>query len=128
MIHDARIVRIGGSHDDPAIRSWLGDSVGWWDGDTLVIETQNFRDETGLLVGSRNQKITERLMALDGNQLQYEFTVEDPSVWTGTWTGDYLWPKTDQKVYEYACHEGNYSLGGIMRGARLLEQEHASKK
>ena len=126
MIHDARVVRLGADHDDPAIRSWLGDSVGWWDGDTLVIETRNFRRETGLLGASENLKVTERLMALDGNQLQYEFTVEDPSIWTAQWSGDYLWPKTDQKIYEYACHEGNYSLGGILRGARLLEQEHSS--
>ena len=67
--------------------------------------------------------LTERLAPLDGNRLVYGFTVTDPSTWTASWTGDYVWPRTDDKMYEYACHEGNYSFGGIMRGARALEAE-----
>jgi hypothetical protein len=123
MIHDARIVRIDSEHDDEEVRSWLGDSIGWWEGDTLVIETTNFRDETGLLGGTRNLKVTERLTPLDGDHLQYGFTVDDPTVWTASWSGDFVWPKTDELMYEYACHEGNYAMEGIMRGARLLEEQ-----
>ncbi len=127
MIHDARIVRIDSAHVSEEIRKWLGDSIGWWEGDTLVIETTNFRDQTGLLGASRNLKVTERLSALDGGNVQYSFTVDDPTVWTSTWSGDYVWAKSDQHVYEYACHEGNYALGAIMKGARLLEEGGGSE-
>ena len=127
MIHDARIVRMDSEHVSKEIRKWLGDSIGWWEGDTLVIETTNFRDQTGLVGATRNLKVTERLVALDGDHLQYSFTVDDPTVWTSTWSGDYVWAKSDERVYEYACHEGNYALGAIMKGARLLEEEAGSK-
>ncbi len=127
MIHDARIVRIDSEHVSGGIRKWLGDSIGWWEGDTLVIETTNFRDQTGLQGASRNLKVTERLTALDGDHLQYSFTVDDPTVWTSTWSGDYVWAKSAEHVYEYACHEGNYALGAIMKGARLLEAEAGAK-
>ncbi len=127
MIHDARIVRIDSEHVSEEIRNWLGDSIGWWEGDTLVIETTNFRDQTGLLGASRNLKVTERLMALDGGHLQYSFTVDDPTVWTSPWSGDYVWVKSGERVYEYACHEGNYALSAVMKGARLLEGEAGSK-
>ncbi len=127
MIHDARVIRIDSEHNPDDMRSWLGDSIARWDGDTLVIETQNFRDETGLVAASRNMKLTERLSALDGNRLHYEFTVDDPSVFKSTFTGDYVWPRSSDKIYEYACHEGNHSMGGIMRGARLLEAEAEGK-
>ncbi|MCZ6658959.1 MAG: hypothetical protein O7C67_16845, partial [Gammaproteobacteria bacterium] len=127
MIHDARIVRIDSAHVSEEIRKWLGDSIGWWEGDTLVIETTNFREQTGLLVASRNLTVTARLRALDGGHLQYSFTVDDPTVWTSPWSGDYVWVKSGERVYEYACHEGNYALGAVMKGARLLEGEAGSK-
>ena len=127
MIHDARIVRMDSEHVSKEIRKWLGDSIGWWEGDTLVIETTNFRDQTGLVGATRNLKVTERLVALDGDHLQYSFTVDDPTAWTSTWSGDYVWAKSDERVYEYACHEGNYALAAIMKGARLLEEEAGSK-
>ncbi len=123
MIHDARIVRLDQTHGDEGFEHWLGESVGRWDGDTLIIETIHFRDNTGLVGASRNLKVTERLTPLDGDHLHYEFTVDDPTVWTKTWSGDYVWPRSDDKMYEYACHEGNHAMGGIMRGARLLESE-----
>jgi hypothetical protein len=101
----------------------MGDSIGRWDGDTLIVETTNFRNETGLDGASRTLKVIERFTPLDGDHAVYEFTVDDPGVWSAPWTGDYVWPKTDKKMYEYACHEGNYSLHGIMKGARMLEAD-----
>ena len=126
MIHDARVVRIGGQHLPSNIRKWLGDSIGHWDGDTLVIETTNFTDKTRFHGASENLKITERLSRLDANKLLYHFTVEDPHTWAKPWTGEYTWATTGEKMYEYACHENNYSMGGILRGARLQEAEKAA--
>ena len=124
MNHDARVVRIGGEHDPPEVRKWLGDSVGHWEGDTLVVSTKNFRDEIGFFMGTRDMHVTERFTRVDEDTLLYSFTVDDPSTFTRPFTGEYPWPAVDERVYEYACHEGNYSLGGIMRGARLLEEEY----
>ena len=121
--HDARVIRLDSKHDDSGVRKWLGDSIGWWEGDTLVVSTKNFRDRPGLGGASRDLHVTERFSRLDEDTLHYEFTVDDPATWTQPWKGDYLWPETTNKVYEYACHEGNYAMGAIMRGARLLEEE-----
>ena len=123
MNHDARVIRLNSEHDDPSVRKWLGDSVGWWEGDTLVVSTKHFGDRPGLSSASRDLHVTERFTRLDADTLHYEFTVEDPSTWSQPWKGDYVWPQTSNKVYEYACHEGNYAMGNIMRGARLLEAE-----
>ena len=123
MVHDARIVRIGGEHAPPDVRKWMGDSVGRWEGDTLVVDTTNFRDQTGLSGGTENLHVVERFQRLDADTLLYSFTVEDPAVWEEPWSGEYPWPATDGNVYEYACHEANYALGNIMRGARLLEAD-----
>jgi len=123
MNHDARVIRLNSEHDDPGVRKWLGDSIGWWEGDTLVVSTKNFGDRPGLGSASRDLHVTERFTRLDADTLHYEFTVDDPSTWTQPWKGDYVWPQTTNKVYEYACHEGNYAMGNIMRGARLLEAE-----
>ena len=123
MVHDARIVRMNQTHVAPEIRSWLGDAVGHWQGDTLVVDTTNFTDTPGLGGASRNLHVVERFTRIDARTLRYQFTVDDPTVWTQPWSGEYVWPATDTRVYEYACHEANYSLGGILRGARLLEAE-----
>ena len=123
MNHDARIVRMNAEHDPPEIRKWLGDSIGHWEGDTLVVETTNFRDRPSFRQGSRNMKVTERFSRMDADTLLYNFTVEDPTVWSAPFTGEYAWPRSDNKVFEYACHEANYALEGIMHGARLLEAE-----
>ena len=123
MVHDARVVRMNAEHDPPHIKKWLGDSIGWWEGDTLVVETTNFRDTPAFSQGSENMKVTERFRLESADSLIYTFTVEDPTVWTAPFTGEYSWPRTDNKVFEYACHEANYSFEGIMRGARLLEAE-----
>ncbi len=123
MVHEARIIRMNDEHASPEIRSWLGDSVGHWEGDTLVVDTTNFTDSPALSGASRNLHVVERFTRLDNDTLLYSFTVEDPTVWTAPWTGEYIWPASDDKVYEYACHEANYALEGIMKGARLLEAE-----
>ena len=142
MIHDARIIRIikeghaedgraeraGAEHDPPEVRKWLGDSVGHWEGDTLVVETVHFRDSPSFSQGSRNMKVTERFSRIDGETLLYEFTVDDPTIWTRPWSGRLPWPAVEDRVYEYACHEGNYSFGGILRGARQLEREAREAK
>ncbi len=123
MNHDARIVRLNDEHPPDEIQTWLGDSIGWWDGDTLVVQSRNFRPSVQGRGGSENMTVTERFTRQPDGNLLYRFTVHDPTVWTAKWTGEYVWKATDERVYEYACHEGNYALGGILRGARLLEKE-----
>ncbi|MBQ02084.1 MAG: hypothetical protein CL477_15545 [Acidobacteria bacterium] len=123
MVHDARIIRMNREHLPSEIRTWLGDSVGYWEGDTLVVDTTNFNDTPSLGGASRNLHVVERFSRIDADTLLYHFTVEDPTVWTAPWSGEYIWPASDSKVYEYACHEANYSFGGILRGARILEQD-----
>lgn len=127
MVHDARIIRMNSEHLPDDVRRWMGDSIGWWEGDTLVVETTNFNDRPAQIPGSRNMRVEERFKMVDGDTLLYNFTVEDPTVWQDKWSGEYPWPKTDSKLYEYACHEGNYSMGNILRGARRMEREYLEK-
>ena len=128
MVHDARIVRMNAQHLPPNIRRWMGDSVGHWEGDTLVIDTTNFTDKTRFRGSTENLHVVERLTRLDANSLLYRFTVEDPNTWDRPWTGEMAWPATTQPMYEYACHEGNYALGDVLRGARRQEAEEAGAK
>ncbi len=124
MVHDARIVRLNAEHAPADETKWLGDSIGWWEGDTLVIDTTNFRPGAGgFRGGSENLHVVERLSRTEDGHVLYNFTMEDDTVWTSPWTGEYLWKASEGKLYEYACHEGNYALGNIMRGARILEQD-----
>ena len=127
MVHDARVIRLNSEHRADHIRTWLGDSVGHWEGDTLVVETTNFTKQPALYGADENLQVTERFTRLDDDTLSYSFVVTDPTIWSEPWGGEYPWPETDDKVYEYACHEGNYSFGNIMRGARLLEDEVISQ-
>ena len=122
MNHDARIIRMNAEHAPSDIRKWLGDSVGRWEGDTLVVDTTNFREQSGFSMASKDLHVVERFSRVDKNTLLYQFTVDDPT-WTEPWSGEYPWPASEDKVYEYACHEGNYALGGILRGARVLEKD-----
>jgi hypothetical protein len=128
MNHDARIVRMNAKHEPQDIRRWLGDSVGHWEGATLVVDTTNFTDQPGLGSGTKNLHVVERFSRIDGKTLRYKFTVEDPTVWQTPWSGEFVWNATDQRIYEYACHEGNYSFTNILKGARLMEAEALSKK
>jgi hypothetical protein len=127
MVHDARVVRMNATHLPPTMRSWLGDSIGRWDGDTLVVDTTNFTDKTRFRGSSEQLHVVERFTRVDARTLRYQFTIEDPTTWTRPWTAEYTWPLTNQSIYEYACHEGNYALGNILRGARLKEADEAKK-
>ena len=128
MVHDARIVRMNAQHLPQNLRRWMGDSVGHWEGDTLVIDTTNFNDQTRYRGSTENLHVVERLTRVDDKTLLYRFTVEDPDTWDRPWTGEYAWPATNKPIYEYACHEGNYALGDILRGARKQEAEEAARK
>ena len=128
MNHDARIVRMNQPHLPATVRKWMGDSVGRWEGDTLVIDTTNFTENPGLFMASDALHVVEKFKRLDSGTLLYEFTVDDPKTWSKPWSGQYPWPASENRVFEYACHEGNYALGNIMRGARLLEKEAIAAK
>jgi hypothetical protein len=128
MVHDARVVRLNAQHLPPTIRKWMGDSIGHFEGDTLVVDTTNFTSKTQFRGSGDQLHVVERFTRADPKTLLYRFTVDDPETWDRSWTGEYPWRATDEKLYEYACHEGNYSLGGMLRGARQKEAEDAAKK
>jgi len=124
MVHDARIIRIDSEHGPAVNKKWLGDSIGYWDGDVLVVETKHFNDINGLPGADENLHVIERFSRMENGDLYYDFTVNNDTAWTAPFSGRYAWQsKPDAKLYEYACHEGNYAMGGILRGARLLESE-----
>ncbi len=130
MVHDTRIVRIGGQHLPAKVRQWFGDSVGRWEGDTLVIETTNFHRDHGYRNSWENLKVIERLSRKDATTLSYRFTVEDPSTFSAPFSGEleFTAMAPGEQVYEYACHEANYGLEGVLSGARSQEREAAKKK
>ena len=129
MVHTARIVPMDGRpHGN--IRQWVGDSRGHWEGDTLVVDTTNFYFETSFSGSNPNLHLIERFTRADADTLLYEFTVDDPTTWTRPWTAQIPMTKNDQPMYEYACHEGNYGMFGILGGARADDKaaEQAAKK
>jgi hypothetical protein len=128
MVHDARVVRIGGQHLPSNVRLWMGDSIGHYEGDTLVVETTNFNRGQNFRGASENLKVTERFTRAAPNQLVYQFTVEDPTTFNQPFTGELNMNATPDNLYEYACHEGNYALPGILAGARQEESDAAAKK
>jgi hypothetical protein len=128
MVHDARIIRMNAQHLPKNIRLWMGDSVGHWEGATLVVDTTNFTDKTRFRGSTENLHVVERFSRIDGRTLLYRFTIEDPETWSRPWTGEYAWPATDGKIYEYACHEGNYSLTDILKGARERDKQGTEAK
>jgi hypothetical protein len=124
MIHDARIVRLNDRHG--SLRPYYGDSIGHFEGDTLVVETTNFHPTENFRGSSSdNLKVTERFTRVGPERLLYQFTVEDPSVWTTAWGGEYEMSPSRGPLYEYACHEGNYGLTNILAGTRAQEAEAA---
>ena len=126
-IHDARIIPLTGiPHAPSALHSWLGNSRGHWEGDTLVVETRNFT--SGFRNASEKLLITERYTRVSANTLNYEVTIDDPKTWSRPWTFMIPLRHTEEKIYEYACHEGNYALPGILAGARAEEEAKAGKK
>ena len=128
MVHDARIIRMDESHLPKTFRKWMGDSVGHWEGDTLVVDTTNFTDKTRFRGSSEDLRVIERFTRVDQRTLLYRFTIEDPATWARPWTGEYTWPATDELIYEYACHEANYALENVLRGARRREADAAAAR
>jgi len=128
MVHDARVIRMNAEHLPPTVRKWMGDSIGHWEGDTLVVDTTNFTNKTQFRGSGENLHVVERFTRVDPKTILYRFTIDDPSTWDRSWTGEYPWNLTSEHLYEYACHEGNYSLPGMLRGARQKEAEDAAAK
>jgi len=126
MVHDARIIRLNAEHDPENIRKWLGDSVGHWEGDTLVVDTVHFNDEVNFRGSSKNLHVIEKFTRTGANTILYRATLDDPTTWTKSWTIEYPFSASAGPVYEYACHEGNYSIVDVLGGAR--KEEAASGK
>ncbi len=128
MIHDTRIVRLNARHRTDGVRTYMGDSIGWWDGDTLVVETTNIAQNQAWVGAWENLKVTERFTRVGKTRLHYAFQAEDPTIWDKPWGGEYEFSPLGGVIYEYACHEGNYALPGILAGARAQEAEAAKAK
>ncbi len=122
MIHDVRVIPIGAKHTPTEIPRWGGDSVGWYEGDTLVVETINSHPRQRSYI-SNVGRVVERYTRWSDDQIFYQFTVEDPVLYTQPWGGEMALNVSHEPLYEYACHEGNYALPGILAGARKLEAE-----
>jgi hypothetical protein len=125
MVHDVRHIRIGAQHRTDGVRTWMGDSVAHWEGETLVAETTNFAPQQYFRGADENLKVTEKFTRKSPTRMLYQFTVEDPTVWDTAWGGEYEFSQLNGQVYEYACHEGNYALEGILAGARDEEAKAA---
>jgi hypothetical protein len=125
FIHDARIIRMNGTHSPAEITSWLGDSVGWWEKDTLVVETKYFSPSSAIRLNARyvylvspQTVVIERFTRVSENELNYVFTVTDPTIYTRPWTGETHLLRSKERMFEAACHEGNYSMRNILEAAR----------
>jgi hypothetical protein len=126
MIHDTRIIPIDGRPHLPSnVRQWMGDSRGHWEGDTLVVETTNFTNKTNFRGAGENMRLSERFTRVDSNTIVYEFTVNDPSGFTRPWTAQIPMRKTAEPLLEYACHEGNYAMEGMLGAVRVEEKKTA---
>ncbi len=129
MVHDVRIVRIGGKHRTDGVKPWFGDSIGHWEGDTLVVETTNYHPSTSFQGSDGNLKLTEKFTRVGRDRLLYQFTIDDPTVWATSWGGEYeFYPTQGGGLFEYACHEGNYGLENVLAGAREAERAAAQGK
>ena len=123
MIHDVRIIPLDGRpHAPRAIRQWMGDSRGRWDGSTLIVTTTNFTDKTVFRGSGANLTIVERFTRVDADTLDYQFTIDDPESFTRSWTAAVPMTKTDGPIFEYACHEGNYGMTNVLSGARAEDK------
>jgi hypothetical protein len=118
MVHDVRIIRMNATHPPKDIHQWLGDSIGHWEGDTLVVDTTNFTDQTAFHGSAENLHVIERFSRPDANTLLYKVTIDDPTTFTKQWTMQYPFVAAEGPVFEYACHEGNYAMPDILGGAR----------
>lgn len=122
-MHWARVIRIGDTHNSEVLATFDGDSIGWWEGDTLVVETVNFMDQP---YQPAERKVIERFSPEPGGGLIYGFEVEDAD-YTDRYAGEMVWPRSEQVPYEYACHEGNYAMSATLMGARVREKEHRAQ-
>ncbi|HEY7798064.1 MAG TPA: hypothetical protein VIA80_04820 [Hyphomonadaceae bacterium] len=125
MMHDARIIRLQQDHKPAAVTQWLGDSVGHWEGDTLVVVTKGWNRWHGdyePVYLSERATVTERFTRTGPEEITYEFTVDDPGFYTRPWKGEMVFTPSNGPVYEVACHEGNYALKHILQGARILDE------
>jgi hypothetical protein len=123
-----RIIPMDGRpHLPDRVRLWAGDSRGRWEGDTLVVDTTNFNDKTAFQGSTASLRVTERFRRVSADRIIYQFTVEDPATWTRPWSAEIPMLQTDGRLYEYACHEGNYGIVNILKGARVAEKEAAEK-
>jgi len=127
MVHDVRVIRMNGTHKPGNVTAWLGDSIGHWEGDTLVVETTNFHEGNRFRGGSDKMRVTERFKRVDASTILYRATIDDPDRYKQPWTLEYPFVATPGPVYEYACHEGNYSITDILGGARKTEEESVKK-
>jgi hypothetical protein len=123
MVHDVRHIRLGSGHEPSNIHPWMGDSIARWEGETLVVETTNFRPDQTFRGATADMKVTERFTRISPTQILYQFHVEDPKSFTAPVEGEVAWNLTNDRIYEYACHEGNYALPGILAGARNAEKQ-----
>ena len=121
-IHDARVVRMSGAHVAPQIRKWLGDSIGHYEGATLVVDTTNFRGDTHNLDSGERLHVVERFTRLDSHTLRYRVTVDDPDTWATAWTAEWPFKASDTRMFGVECHEGNYAIENFLRGARAEER------
>lgn len=126
MVHDVRMIRIGGQHPPESVRKWMGDSIGRWEGDTLVVETRNFRPEQSFRGSTQQMVVTERFTRVADDRIMYTFTIDDPAAFASPFTGELPFVAADVNIYEYACHEGNYSLPGILAAEREKEKAAAA--
>jgi hypothetical protein len=128
MVHDVRQIHMDRQTHLPSdVRQWLGDSVGHWEGDTLVVDTTNFSDKTHYQGASTDLHVIERFQRVDDHTIVYRFTIDDPKTFTKQWTAEYPFLATSDRVFEYACHEGNYAMPDILGGARSMEKQGTSK-
>ncbi|HEY7640379.1 MAG TPA: hypothetical protein VH814_11685 [Steroidobacteraceae bacterium] len=133
--HEARVIRMNAEHVPAAVVSWLGDSIGWWEGATLVIETKYFAPSSAERAGPHSlffvgpgTTVTERITRLSADELSYAFAVEDPTLYTRPWKGETRFTRSDEQILEYACHEGNYSLRNALMSARQIESGTVAKQ
>jgi hypothetical protein len=128
MLHEVRVIPLDGRpHAPEGYRSWLGDSRGHWEGDTLVVETTNFNDKAAFRGASENMKVIERFTRVSDDAIRYEFTVHDPSTWEVPWKGEMPFVKINGPVFEHACHEGNYGVANTLKAVRMEEKKAADE-
>jgi hypothetical protein len=122
MVHETRIIPMDGRPHGPNLQQWLGDSRGRWEGDTLVIETRNFSDKASVRGTTPKMRLTERFTRTSADEIDYRFTVSDPDAYTRPWTATLPLTRITDRIYEYACHEGNYGMTNLLAGARQQEK------